>query len=213
MSQKKCPSCRRSVPDNAKFCPDCGSPVTSTNKAGEKKAKGNALRDTLIIVGVLVIVAVVYIVAMDPKEVPKPPQQTNQNHSDVGSDGMAAMADLPADYNGLILMGNETMDKGNYAMAAECYRRALAIDGSSPDVRTDYGACLHGMGLSQRAIEEFMTVLKTHPEHSIANFNLGIVYYGMNKTDSAKTYFKKYLQIDPNGQASQSAKQYLKEIG
>jgi Tfp pilus assembly protein PilF len=105
------------------------------------------------------------------------------------------------------------MDHGNYPVAAEAYRRALAIDSTSADVRTDYGACLHGMGMPDRAIEEFKRVLANDPKHSIAHFNLGIVFYQSQKPDSARYYWKKYLEIDPNGNAADAARNYLKEVG
>ena len=126
---------------------------------------------------------------------------------------MGVLNSLPVDFNSLVELGHQNMDAGNYAVAAECYRRALAIDGSSLDLRTDYGACLHFMALPDRAIEEFRTVLKQNPNHPIANFNMGIVYYNENKNDSAEFYWNKYLTIDPNGSASETARKLLKEIG
>ena len=133
------------------------------------------------------------------------------SHQDV--EGMtSALGNLPNDYNSLVQLGNQTMDQGNFAMAAECYKRALNIKGDSPNIRTDYGACLHGMGLPQRAIEEFMTVTQQYPEHTIANFNLGIVYYSVSQVDSAKTYFDKFLALEPTGAQSDAARNYLTEI-
>ena len=83
---------------------------------------------------------------------------------------------FPSDYEGLVRMGNEAMDAAQYAMAAEAYKRALAIDSSSLAVRTDFGACLHGMGLPQRALEELRKVIAADPAHVIANFNMGVVH-------------------------------------
>ena len=214
MSQKKCPSCNAMSPANSKFCSECGSPLSKKAAEKSKPVKSNTTRDTLIIVGVLAIAAIAYFVINKPVPVPKPPQQsqqpTNPAHQDI--EGMNALANLPTDYNTLVQIGIQTMDEGNYPMAAECYKRALAINSESVNVRTDYGACLHGMGLPDRAIEEFMTVLRTHPEHTIANFNLGIVYYSVNNIDSAKAYFNKYLSLETSGPTYEAAKKYLSEI-
>lgn len=221
MSESKCPSCNASTPEEARFCPGCGAAL----KAGETQAKSaksrddgkqTSMRDNLIIVGVIVLVTVSYFLYVKPQPVAQPPQQqTGDPDSPHGSDMgamMAALPDIPADYEGLVQMGNETMDMGNYPVAAECYKRALAISGVSYEVRTDFGACLHAMGLPDRAIEEFYKVINEHPEHGIANYNLGIVYYGMQELDSARAYWEKYLEIDPNGQASKSARSFLKEL-
>jgi Tfp pilus assembly protein PilF len=105
------------------------------------------------------------------------------------------------------------MDHENFPVAAECYRRALALDGSSTDVRSDYGSCLHGMGLPQRAIDEFRKVLAQDPKHTICNFNLGVVFNEMKLTDSARYYWNKYLKMEPQGKAADAARQLLKEIG
>jgi tetratricopeptide (TPR) repeat protein len=178
-------------------------------------AKRSSWRDSVILVGAVALVSVLFLVMKSPDEPPKPPVQANQQapgHGDMG-DMMAMLPNLPTDYEGLVGVGNQTMDQGNYAVAAECYKRALALSGSSPDVRTDYGACLHGMGLPDRALQEFRTVLKEHPKHGIATFNMGIVFLGVGESDSAKTYFGRFVEMDPEGSAAEAAKQYLKELG
>lgn len=221
MSNKECPSCGQNVEETAKFCPNCGFSLSkkkpAKNQPKKTSQKSNGLRDTLIIAGVLVIVIVGFFIYKQPAE--KPVQQNQPNlgagHPDVAMDDgtSSVLANLPTDYESLVQLGHQTMDNNNFALAAECYRRALKIDGSSNDVRTDYGACLHGMGLPMRALQEFQTVLKNDPKHNIANFNSGIVFYSIQQPDSAKVYFKKYLDIDPTGKAAPDAKRYLQELG
>ncbi len=121
--------------------------------------------------------------------------------------------DLPQDYTQLVDMGNRLMDRHNYALAAECYKRALEIRGDALDVRTDYGACLFGMGLPHRAVEEFREVLKREPFHAVANFNLGIVYHNLNQPDSARPYLQEYLKLEPDGQSVSVARRLLEETG
>lgn len=224
MSESFCPNCGASAPEAAKFCPGCGNSLTGATPAKSSKPNGggkqNSMRDNLIIVGVIVVVAVSYFLFTEPEPVAQPPQSLQQQagdpdspHGDDMESMMSALPNIPADYEGLVQMGNETMDMGNYPVAAECYKRALALSGDSHEVRTDFGACLHAMGLPKRAIEEFYVVIREHPEHAIANYNLGIVYHGLQEVDSARMYWEKYLEIDPHGQASESAKQFLKELG
>ncbi len=173
-------------------------------------------RDILVIVAVLIVVGVGYFLFKEPAKMP-PQQATSEfNHPDVEGmekGAMPSLADFPTDYAALVQLGNQLMDQGNYPIAAEAYKRALAINGEDPNVRTDYGACLHGMGLPHRAIEEFHKVIAEHPEHAIANFNLGIVFYNNKNADSARYYWETYLKIDPNGQAAATARQYLEVLG
>ncbi|MEA1980354.1 MAG: zinc-ribbon domain-containing protein [candidate division Zixibacteria bacterium] len=222
MSSKKCKVCGASVPENSKFCPDCGATLNGkqvTQKGSKTKSTG--MRDNIIIIGVIIVVAVVFIIIKSPSESEHQHVQQQQMNQMQGSGSienphgegglMNNLPNMPKDHDGLVQMGNSTMDQGNYAMAAECYKRALQIK-DDPDVRTDFGACLHGMGLPERALEEFRKVLAHDSDHGIVNFNMGIIYFGMDNKDSAKFYWEKYIKVDPNGLAVEQAKEYLKGL-
>ncbi len=222
MPQNFCAACGQKVSETARFCPQCGARLGSASEAKGKASK-RGLRDTAIIAGAIILIAVGYFIFMSPETPPQPPQtQMNSassmppGHPDVNgmdSTAMRVLNSLPQDYNSLVEAGHNNMDAGNYPVAAECYRRALAIDGSSLDLRTDYGACLHFMGLTDRAMEQFRKVLSQNPNHGIANFNMGIVFYSLNQNDSARYYWNKYLKLDPKGTAADKAHELLKEIG
>jgi Tfp pilus assembly protein PilF len=119
---------------------------------------------------------------------------------------------FPEDYDALVRMGNDAMDKGNFAIAAEAYRRALTIDGSSLSVRTDFGACLHGMGLAERALQELRKVITADPAHLIATFNMGIVHFTMNQSDSARQYMERVLTLTPDQAMETRAKEVLSDL-
>ena len=208
MSEKFCTECRQPLPAGAKFCAGCGHPVGG---ASGPAAGANWRRDGLIVVGLIVVVLGGY---WFMQEAPPPTPEATEFSNPAGHEGMgAALADVPTDYAGLVDGGNQHMDAGNFPMAAEFYGRALALDGHSPDVRTDYGACLHAMGLAERGLEEFRTVYAEHPEHGIVRYNMGIVHYGLGRVDSARYYWEEYLRVAPEGGAAESARNYLKEIG
>jgi len=176
------------------------------------KAAGSPLKETILVVGVVAAITVGYFLFSTPQQVPLPSNQTFSGHEAMGEMG-AAMPNLPEDYNGLIAIGDQYMNQNNFPVAAECYKRALTIDGSSPDVRTDFGSCLYGMGLIDRALEEFRTVKENFPLHGVSLFNMGVVFYGQNHADSAKYYFAKYLELEPSGKAAEQARTYLNELG
>jgi tetratricopeptide (TPR) repeat protein len=222
MNQQRCQQCGRDVPSAAKFCPQCGAPVALSGSASAQQKKSSkrentTRRDLLITAAVLLVVTVGYFVFKQPQAVPPKPTSEPATHGDMPMEEMGNMMkilqDLPTDYNSLVAHGNQFMDQRNFPLAAECYKRALAIQPDSLDVRVDYGACLHGMGLPQRAIEEFRKVIQTNPSHAIANFNLGLVFYDLNELDSARVYWQKSLQIDSNSTAAEMARNLLKEIG
>lgn len=221
MNQKKCPDCSTVVPAGAKFCPDCGAPLSSApvKDSPKKEAvkKSHGARDTIIIVGALVVIVGTFFIFSDQEEPPRPPVQQqamgDDAHGGMSMDEMMAnLGDIPEDFNGLVQTGNKFMDNGQFPMAAECYKRALVLHPEVNDVRVDFGACLHFMGLDDRALEEFYTVIWEDPNHPIANFNLGIVYYGKQQMDSAKYYWENYLKLDPNGMAAEQARNYLQQM-
>ena len=209
----RCAKCDQTLEPGARFCSSCGIAAGAGETGEVKSAVGwdNWRRDSLIIAILSVAVIAAYLAF---REKPEPPQ-TQTVPSMSGHENMPAemLENLPTDYASLVQMGNQFMDQGNYPMAAEIYRRALAIDGSSADVRSDFGSCLHAMGLPQRALEEFRKIISEHPDHVVAYFNLGIVFQGLGEKDSARYYWEKYLQVDPQGQPAEAARQYLKDMG
>jgi len=166
-------------------------------------------RDTFIILSVLIIFAAGYfIVKLSSQDTP----QTGQENQASMATAMGDLGEFPEDYESLVAMGNDFMDRMNYPVAAECYRRALAVDGTSLGVITDYGACLHGMGLVERAKVEFAKVLGENPAHPIANYNMGIVFYDLDLPDSARYYWEKFLAVEPEGRAAESIRGLLKKL-
>ncbi len=223
MNQMRCQVCGRSLPLHAKFCPQCGEPVASSDHASPQQAEPRQgsrqtnRRDLLILGAVFLVVTVGYFVFKKPEVVLMSPASEVTSPNDVATgdmnEAMQMFENLPTDYSSLVALGNKYMDERNYPVAAECYQRALALNGDSLDVRVDYGACLHGMGLPRRAIEEFRRVIEMNPSHALAIFDVGIVYYDLNEIDSARVYWQKYLTLDPNGKAAEVAHALLEKIG
>jgi cytochrome c-type biogenesis protein CcmH/NrfG len=102
-----------------------------SSKTAISKKRSNPRRDNLIIIGVIVVVAVGYLIMNRPapSETPPPAANAQNPHGGDMDAMMGALANMPSDYASLVQMGNESMDQGNYAVAAECYKRAL--DGSA----------------------------------------------------------------------------------
>lgn len=212
MANDFCPKCGQATQPQDRFCAKCGAPV-GKEQADSPASEGKTWkRDVTLIVGLVVVVVVGYLVMHKSAEQPQP--RESRMETPIGHEGMdaAILQNMPTEYNDLVQAGNQYMDQENFPVAAELYRRALAIDPGSADVRTDFGACLHGMGLPARAIEEFHRVIEEHPEHQIANFNLGIVYYGTGQFDSARYYWEEFLASEPVGTPAELAREYLKKL-
>ena len=216
MAQKYCTSCGEALAADVRFCGKCGAPVNAETKAksGTRKKPAppaNKTRDIVIVIGVLVVFGLGYLIFAPHAEPPQPGAQQMQQGQGGGPMG-SQLQDLPTDYQGLVQVGNRTMDASNWAVAAEAYRRALEIEASDPNVRTDYGICLFRMGLPDRALAEFRKVTSKYAQHSLSRFNMGVVFYSEGVTDSAKVYFNKYLEMEPTGPASDAARDLLTQL-
>ncbi len=165
------------------------------------------IKELMILGSFLVVVVLLFIGFVEPQPVPVPPSGSGHNHS-----VQPEISEFPEDFQGLLELGNSQMDIGEYTVAAEAYSRALSIDGSSVDLRTDYGTCLYGIGLLDRSVAEYMKVIEIDPNHAIVNYNLAIVYHDLNNIDSAKAYWIKYLKIEPEGIAADNSRYYLKQL-
>jgi cytochrome c-type biogenesis protein CcmH/NrfG len=217
-----CPKCGETIQQHYKFCSQCGVAVTEAIHAAlqagsvtrSKRSPYKTIVWSVALLGVAYAAFEIFTNSMAPaansqQQQQAPPQSTGQSVSK--PEAMAALT-LPTDYDELVKMGHQHMDNGDFVIAAECYKRALVMKGDTPDIRVDFGACLHEMGLDRRAIEEFNVVIAANPKHTIALFNLGVVHYGMQTYDSAKFYWDKFLALEPTGQGADVVHKMMADI-
>ena len=119
---------------------------------------------------------------------------------------------LPNSYDSLLSIGHFFYDQANFPMACEAYSRALLLDSTSVDLRTDYGASLHAMGFSSRAMEEFKKVVANDPKHGVALFNIGILFQLQNERDSARAYWEQVVASASGSIVADSARVLLERL-
>jgi cytochrome c-type biogenesis protein CcmH/NrfG len=202
MPESTCKKCGHNLKPKDKFCPECGQPVGAAKTARENRLR----KDHLLVLGLLAIVAVIYIGyrLVNPDEAAEmaahQAAQQQQPHGMPQMDVAAFRDQMPTDYPSLVSMGNELMDRGQFALAVECYSRALEIKPTEPDVMVDMGTCQHNLGLNRDAIINFQRALQLEPAHQIAKFNLGIVYLTLEEPDKAVEWWDKLLAENPTGE-------------
>jgi tetratricopeptide (TPR) repeat protein len=158
-------------------------------------------RDIVIIALFLAVSSVAYFIFTGGAE----PTQPDFQHPDVGGLPInenfnmdQLLADLPESYEELVNLGNRFMDNRAYAIAAECYSRAIAIDSLQPDVLVDLGACYHALRQPEKAIKEFERALLIQPDHAIAHFNMGVALSDLNQVDRAVEFWKRFIELAPD---------------
>jgi tetratricopeptide (TPR) repeat protein len=208
---KKCDYCGSEIKGGVDFCAACGRDLLKKDSGTKASTKGFRY-DYLLIPGFIIIFAVAFIITRDNRTAAEPHSHESMNQSSGMGSFEEMLANLPDDYSQLVTLGNKLMDGRHYAVAAECYRRALAIDSSNPDIVSDLGSCLHATGDFEGAASMFKRVIDMDSLHGIAYLNLGIVYRTMQENDSAKFYWKKLISMFPDEPISDSARKYMGQI-
>ncbi len=209
MDKKQCQECNSNIPLRAQNSPDCGQ-----EKGITKKVKSGMPQ--------LIVIAVLAISLMGfggynwmQKKTESP--ENNHTHGQKapamsGSDLAQYASDLPDDYASLLQMGNSLMDQGNYAMASECYGKANSLQPGNPDLLVDLGTCLHSIGNNNAAISNFEAALLIQPDHVVAKFNMGIVYYAMADSTNAIAWWKKILDENPTNDVKARVGQMIQMV-
>ena len=124
------------------------------------------------------------------------------------------LARNPKDLAALVQLANMEYDAQKFDKAAALYVRALALDPSNPDVRTDYATTLHRGGHDLDALKQLDLVLQQRPAFRAALFNRGVVERAIGRRTDAIADFKKYVTLaasdDPRLPEARAA---LQELG
>jgi hypothetical protein len=104
--------------------------------------------------------------------------------------------------------------------SVEAYKKYLALRPDDPDARVDLGICYFYLTrldttragqLFSMAINEMQTVVKGHPNHQGAAFNLGVVSLNAGNTEEAGKWLKKAVEINPNSDMGVRAKKLIEQ--
>ena len=105
----------------------------------------------------------------------------------------------PSDPGPLVQLGNTYYDHQFYPEAIKYYGQALQLKPDDPDVRTDMGTAMYYAGSPEKGIAELEKVLKAHPKHVNALFNLGVIQMdGLHDNKAAITTWERLLASNPD---------------
>jgi len=97
-------------------------------------------------------------------------------------------------------LGNIYFLHNRYREAIEAYRQYLSIKPDNPDVRTNMGIMLRGLGDFDGAVEELRKVAQNHPNHANSRFHLGVVLLKDKKdVKGAINAWEDYLRVESRG--------------
>jgi len=94
--------------------------------------------------------------------------------------------------------GGRFLDAGNWAAAADNFRKGLAIKPDDPSLRHRLGTALYQMGDIKGAMTEFERVTRTSPDFAKAHFSLGVLKYAGGQYPGAADEFALAVKSDPS---------------
>jgi tetratricopeptide (TPR) repeat protein len=119
----------------------------------------------------------------------------------------------------LVNIGNQHLDEARaggegqdpegahrrFLIAAAAYETAIAKKPNDPNLITDLGIALRGLGDSEGAVARFREAAKADAKHPQSRFNLGLVLSAdLKRNDEAIAAWEDYLRIAPKGDPSRA---------
>jgi tetratricopeptide (TPR) repeat protein len=95
------------------------------------------------------------------------------------------------------LLGNIYKEKGEYAAAAEQYKRVVELDPYVAANHYNVGVVYHLLSRLQEAATSYLQALQLNPSDMRSNMNLGLVYTTLGKPDLGLQYAQKAVDLDP----------------
>lgn len=96
--------------------------------------------------------------------------------------------------------------------AANAYQKALKLNPSNLEVRTDLGSVYYYLGDFQLAMKHFEEVLSREPTMPQALFNMGLAARANEENQKAINYFEKFIEYYPDNPNTENAKKIIEEI-
>ena len=93
--------------------------------------------------------------------------------------------------------GGRALAAGNWAAAAEYFRKGLELAPADLSLRHRLGTALFQMGDARGALEQFEQVVRTSPEDAKAHFSLGVLMEASGRHKEAIERFSTALQYEP----------------
>jgi tetratricopeptide (TPR) repeat protein len=94
--------------------------------------------------------------------------------------------------------GVRALDRGDWKMAAEHFRRGVGLDPGNPSLHQRLGTALHMMGDAQGADAEFRRALTLSPTHPQSHFSLGVTLETSGHPREALARYAAAVQHDPS---------------
>lgn len=118
--------------------------------------------------------------------------------------------DLDPSLTGLYGMMTDAAEKsGDKKAAADWRKKYEEANADSPEVLYNKGVEAYNKGKMKDAEAALSKAVEAKPDLAMGHFLLGMVSFNLNKKAAAREHLQKYLDLDPNGKESATAKELL----
>ncbi len=122
-----------------------------------------------------------------------------------------ALAMAPDYVDAMINLANIYFHQQQLPRAIQLLERASQLDTNNYLVCYNLANLYDEVGNLDRALQLYHDALKLFPDYEPAVFNLAVVYEKLGRHSEAKTWWKKYLEVEPQGEWAQIAQEHLAE--
>ncbi|MCU0691063.1 MAG: tetratricopeptide repeat protein, partial [Polyangiaceae bacterium] len=89
------------------------------------------------------------------------------------------------------------------------YRRALDIDPKQAEAHYNLGYLMLERGDPSTAVTFFQAAIAADPSFADAHFNLAMAYEHLGNVQSARPYWRRYVELEPRGTWTEIARRHL----
>lgn len=229
---KYCGECGFEFDRDYKFCPECGTKVSSDENQSNNNGKqdrpisrtdeNDKQLDPKIIfsifgVGAVIILIIIFTTGVFDSPSVSTSSISPQTGSGINLGNVQQISELeekvrvnPQDHKTLLELAHLKNDSGLYEQAILTYKSYLELHPDDADARIDMGVCYFQLRDFENAKTEMLKALEYSPKHQIGHLNLGVVSLSAGNLAESKDWFRKAVEIDPTTDVAKRAEELLK---
>lgn len=106
-------------------------------------------------------------------------------------------------------LGNALRELGQLEQAAEAYEHATRLNAESPEAWYNLADIMEQRGETTTAVTCLQRAIERAPHYADAHYNLALCMEKLGRTAEAAKHWRRYLQLDPAGEASDAIRRRL----
>lgn len=228
-TKRRCNKCGTENVSEAKFCINCGQPLTIS---GNKKNKSERIKrdqgflyglNSYMVLGIAFIFAVVVVLLVlnSNRETLYNKLNSGRNQQTTAQNDAVQekirelnlqLLQNPEDFQLNVQIANSYFDVGDFQKAISHYQKALSINATDPNVFIDLGVSYFNLNQTELALQYIEKALQINPQHIQGLFNAGIVHYNLGNYQAAINVWEKLVSTHENTPEAARASQFIEDV-